>query len=268
MLKVFALLLLVLSITSFVFLIHQLNIHRDPKGLKRFYNHYKPVNPLQSTCLQLAQTSPEPYTPEYYSIGERVDTTGPVWSFHQYEGNISLDDLHQAEKASKHSLIRIKIFRGKVYYRNQGILSPLKGSKEFRRTNFLSGILTAMAWFDIPDMDLLYDPDDFITPPGGPIFQLCGNNLTGKMLDGFTAPWPHVIQRSLGPTQLRMMQDCLDKRYPPEKRIPKVVWRGKTRRAEGKHVTGDGVGPREKAVIAGWGIKDLTDFGPTSFYVS
>lgn len=234
-------------------------------GLRRHTKYY-PGLLFETPCHRLAQKFPEPFTAEYWPRG-RVNTSGPAWSFYQHQGSIHQDELLAAERATNHPLLRIKILDGKLYYRKPGLFQKWPRVFEVRRVDVLSGILTALALFDIPDLDLAYDPDDFLQL-GGPLFQNCGNNATGEMLDGFTIPFPDAIIWSLGPEQMEVMRMCLDRKYPPEGRIPKVVWRGRSRPVQDRTVDGGQFGPREKAIIAGQELQELADIGATSFNVS
>lgn len=219
------------------------------------------------SCHELATRYPEPYTAEYYPTGGKVSLEGPVWAFYKHTGEIKPEDLERADNSSSHDFVRMKILGGKVFFGKQSLSSVMHSRLKKRVMVFLSGVLAALEWYHIPDVELLFHPDDFTTGSGGPIFQICGNNATGVLNDGFTVPFPKAIDGALGPSQMEVMAACMAERYPPSDRIPKVVWRG-TSRPAASILRGREPGPRERAIITGMVMPEYSDIAPTSYFVS
>lgn len=217
---------------------------------------------FHSTCEEIARAVEEPFTSEYLPINSTVALDGPQWSFYKWTaGGILLEDIEKVVQERPSFFLRFKILDGKLYFQ-QDLLDSAVTSMKYRAKLLLSGILMALMWYDIPDVDFVVDLGDYPVHNPSPTLVSCLSNKTGEPTEGFTFPYDTAAENVLGPKQLDTMLACLKRRYPSGNRIGKMVWRGSYR------YEGEGFNSRKELSLIAKKYPDLVDFGFVKYFVS
>lgn len=203
-------------------------------------------------CFEVGKSTPEPYTSQYDYHPEGVDLSGKVWADYHWQGNITRADYDDAVFRDPRELIRFKILDNELYMAGNNVKSQMKFMRN-RIHTFIDSMIIALAWFKIPDVDFLADFAHYQQHSRVPSMVLSFRPPAGKH-PGFAVPGPVAVWNALGPKQMRVMQECMEERYPlGEGRIPKAVWRGRWKRVQYIDT------PRAQLVKAARTVKNMAD---------
>lgn len=175
--------------------------------------------PRQQSCEEIARETPEPYTSKYHHTHRLLNISESIWADYNWPGAITERDFIRARSSGMYGVF--KVFKNKLYCLKTGVH---EGPEVAR---FKESVLMALGLYDIPDVDFLVDYGRVQRHMNVPAIVFAFNSSTGK---GFAAPSPDVVEGALGPTQMEMLERCLDQRYPAGvHRAPKGVWHGVSR---------------------------------------
>lgn len=216
------------------------------------------LNEGTRSCWDLANALEEPYTSQYDFNPGGVDIDGEVWADYYWEGNITKEQIDDSLYRDERSYVKFKIINNKLYLKETSLLGQLPVVKD-KAEAFMSQVLVTLAWFKIPDVDILVDFEDIQQHSHVPSLVLAFRAQGGNF-PGFSMPGRKTIRSALGPSQMKFLHQCLMDRYPlGSSRIPKAVWRGQWERISSMQV------PRARLVRAAGRVPQIADVKFTQY---
>eukprot|EP00210_Caulerpa_lentillifera_P007363 g7038.t1 len=198
---------------------------------------------IERTCHELADKFDEPYSELY--MDRKLDLEGPMYALYRWDTKITKSQLSWQRNLTENRNMphNTRIFfkvKDSLLYVDQSDIGYQKvfpmGSRAHVNSLLLERyeqsvelILLAIEIYDIPNVDFVLELEDFTydtAPEWDPVLTFSLRH--GAEMKGFTFPSGETYANALGTYQMLYDYECLEARYPLNKREKKAVWRGST----------------------------------------